>query len=575
LTGDRDEAAASFAAKRTERPDGATNPRSWGAVGAAGALLLALAGWLLFAGDGPPSAHAPRADRGQTTPPAGVEPTLASGVAGEGARTHLPAEAPAAERAEAETPRERVSIHGSVRVPGYGSLASGTLWVRGHTADSGSDEKTILRHALATDGTFEVVFDYAGHPQGWGLDVIASVPGVARMTAHVEAHPGDRLRVDLEPEGGAMVAGLVVDPSGRPLEGLPLALAVAGNTHWRVEWTDEGERVHALVAHVVTDRSGRFSVGGLEEGVHYDPLSLDPLWHLSAGQGLSAGEREPVPVPRVVASPGLEIAGTVVDAENGRPLQSVRWWVEVEGGNSHAWNGGPPRFSFRSPAPGGGARDVVVSVEFSAEGYRDFRDTLRLGPQDARVRRLDVRLVPLAPHEVGVLRVATGLLREDGRPVWVNAWREVVRGRNTSGVIPPLAREPDGTLLLRLPAGRSTLVFQVGEPLGDLMRWKGEVEAPGGRETPFEVPWPAHGSVRISLPESDGPTSVAVTLRRTDGSAGGGSYSNTHWTKPHLFVPAVPVGDWSLERFVPRQPFTLRVPFRVSAGETTTVSYPE
>lgn len=90
----------------------------------------------------------------------------------------------------------------------------------------------------------------------------------------------------------------------------------------------------------------------------------------------------------------------------------------------------------------------------------------------------------------------------------------------------------------------------------------GTLDVAAGRETPFVVPWPPHGSLRIRIA-----VAPAERVRVSLGGAGG-RLLDTYTGPAHggeILAPAVPVGEWTLRVVDPDGP-EQKVTIREGAG---------
>jgi hypothetical protein len=514
----------------------------------------------------PPSRIEPAALVDPATPP----PALATGDSSRNGTVVTGGHAPlSATPTASEPPAAPVTIVGRVRLPEGRRAPPGVAWARGGTRESPNEEILLANAPISEDGTFELRLEYRGSPGGWGPEIVALLSGFGRMASNIDVKPGETVRVELTP-GDRSLAAQVVDPAGHPVAG-PRILLTTFPLNPAVLDAPETVVDDDVAVSVTTDRDGLFRVEGLKEWP-YEPVSVDPSWML-AWKGLLASPppTDATEVRVIQASPAFEISGVVFDATTGDPVRPQHLVIHAKGGPSHGVAGGSSTFAFRH-AMSASTADLEFLVEVEANGYRPSSERVRIAA-DQRFPRLKVGLVPLRSEEVGVLLVKSGLRDESGKPLSLSVLRRVTRGRSTTATEPRLVREAAGTARVELPAGPSFLVVRSWGLLGDLMTWEGPVDAPGGRETPFEIPWPPHGSLRVELPEGAAAGAVRFSLARLD-APGGAYYDKSGGTKSYVHVPALPAGSWKIERFVPRPPYTLRATFRIERGETTTVAYP-
>jgi hypothetical protein len=170
--------------------------------------------------------------------------------------------------------------------------------------------------AATTEGDGRFVID---DPEpATSYDVRAELPGYADAHApHVLARQEVVLR--LSPE--ASLAGVVVDPSGKPVTDFEL---------WARPRSTGGDPVHASVH----DPQGAFAVQALPPD-QYDLRAFTPARHMGRlAVTVAAGEHRRN--LRIVLEAGIAVRGRLVDDETGRPLAGARVRAGSGGGESDA-----------------------------------------------------------------------------------------------------------------------------------------------------------------------------------------------------------------------------------------------
>jgi len=195
------------------------------------------------------------------------------------------------------------------------------VWLEGWAP--GSRDGRIVARA-GPDGTFRL--------QGLGedLSLAAYAPGfapssLARMRTRVAAAGADEVQVTLVLErAGTVLAGRVIDPLGRVVEGALVALGTQGNVVRGEEWSPQARTL-------TTDAEGRFTLPWIapqrERGRVFD------LHVLAEGHALAFVPEEEVRAALghelvVRLAPGATIVGRATD-RSGQALARVR--VEVRG----------------------------------------------------------------------------------------------------------------------------------------------------------------------------------------------------------------------------------------------------
>ncbi|MEM1177046.1 MAG: carboxypeptidase regulatory-like domain-containing protein [Acidobacteriota bacterium] len=157
-----------------------------------------------------------------------------------------------------------------------GSLSLGTR----------TDEDGRFQHRTVP-GRFRLVAGGPNHRQ-WVRNNVKLEPGMADLEITLET--------------GLSMSGRVLDPSGRPVEGAKLALALSSNS--------------VLALHDSTDPQGRFFVGGLEAG----PSTIEarhPTWGFASTE---VELTESVADLEIRFPGGAEVSGVVLDAAEGSAI---------------------------------------------------------------------------------------------------------------------------------------------------------------------------------------------------------------------------------------------------------------
>jgi hypothetical protein len=223
------------------------------------------------------------------------------------------------------------------------------------------------------------------------FDLIVEAPGYPRRVMPLPAAPGEESTDvgDLVFRRGGRLAGIVVDPGGRPVADLPLLLAnIAGSPPG--------------APRARTDGGGRFEFTDLGEGM-VGVIVDEPATALdSAGNGRRwrGGPGDDVPVGRtdvrVVVVAETTIVLRFVDAATGDPLLVTSSVSLIRPSGSPEPEGSPGRTSSSSPY-GSERRTVLPGVRY---------DVLVKSPgfEDARLPGIDVPDVAEATVDVPLRR---------------------------------------------------------------------------------------------------------------------------------------------------------------------------
>ena len=240
-----------------------------------------------------------------------------------------------------------------------------------------------------------------------GVESVLSLGGAApgHRPATLEATVGgERPELALPPD--AAVAGVVVDPTGRPVA----EAEVAARATDRIDSSWEMDR--SPRSHAVTDAEGRFRIGGVEPGGSRE-LRVVAEGYAPAERIATAGE----PV-RIALARGAEVTGRVFDA-HGTPAggAEANLYRLPEGGamrletvdgervsDAEAVAGADGRFAVRHVPPG------VYDLRVVAPGWAPH-DLPSLEVADGGV--VDVGRIDLAP----AARIAGRVVDPEGEPV--------------------------------------------------------------------------------------------------------------------------------------------------------------
>ncbi|MCA8943475.1 MAG: carboxypeptidase regulatory-like domain-containing protein, partial [Planctomycetes bacterium] len=166
-----------------------------------------------------------------------------------------------------------------------------------------------------------------GLPSGRAI-VSAREVGYRRAETTIEIADGDPTHVDLSLERGAIVAGRIVDPGGRPIPRARVMSTTGGS--FEFAGMDFGSiqndvlRVKLYASGIEADESGAFEFGGLDDGAVVGVVAVAPGFDLKRIDEVSAGSRD----LEIVLEPTASVRGTVVAAEDGRPIESFEVAVE-------------------------------------------------------------------------------------------------------------------------------------------------------------------------------------------------------------------------------------------------------
>ena len=177
----------------------------------------------------------------------------------------------------------------------------------------------------AKDGTFRV----GGLPAGW-LEFTVVADGYPPVVDRVEVKP-DAPPVELKLAQGKSYAARVVDPDGKPLEGV---------TVYACDWRIGGEARRIPSRRDKTDAEGRFTLRGMPAEGQLE-VSVGKADYLSTTYNWSAAGPE---VASLTLYPKPVIRGRVVDADSGQPVKNFRavsYWMKK-----------PSPITFNSPADG-------------------------------------------------------------------------------------------------------------------------------------------------------------------------------------------------------------------------------
>jgi hypothetical protein len=485
-----------------------------------------------------------------------TEPTAAAGI-----RVHAVASADELRTAvrQAVTDAEgHARLHGLQ--PGtwrVGTTLSLVIATADVAAGTTSECTLLLRDGMTLEG---VVVDPSGAPVG-GATVeatLAGVPGavaepVARTAAdgtfalrecfprclvgaRAEGHAASQLhyrdgapgstqhvRIELQPNGGA-IDGLVVDTSGRPVEGAVVRVGVGSTEAIRAG----PQGAPPLPAQLRTDAAGRFRAIGVAAGTQ-------PVAVRTADHAPWRGTCEVVPgatvAMHVVLTAGVTCAGTVRD-DGGAAVADAEVGAGDPGELARARTRSGPDGTFTLAAlPIDG---FVVAAH--KDGVGNASAALRGGPGETvrcelrlskglavRARVVDDAAAPLAHVEVRAEAEGPG-------PRWTATASSAADGRVVVGDCPP-----GRTLTLRV--GKRDHLFLVRESV-----------QPGGPELELRLPRDTRTKVRIAgrllRPDGGAAAGEEVQLLRVQTAA---QVQHTETAKAGgdgRFAVEVPAGDW-------------------------------
>jgi hypothetical protein len=442
-------------------------------------------------------------------------------------------------------------LRGRVRDPN-GTVPKGTTVVV--TGRVKREERTLARATPDATGAFALEAKAPDGDGPWRVDVDAWAPGRMRVAVDVSVAPGADAEVDLRfPEGGG-IHGRVVDPDGKPVPDLRLALVNGGSANMfaNVAPPDpfggevRGPWDTSLVATAITAADGSFGVVGVPLGGHA-PLSLDDAWWLTV-DGAESGILEAGPdAVRLLAREAFRLEATVVPADpedDPDEWPAVATVVKVPDGNTWSLTGpaGTPRL-VRGQVPTSRRAGFVATVTADTNLHRPTTLEVPFAPGAWR-RSEKIALVRLPASALGTLVLESALEDAAGTPLPLALLvRRTHAPRQTTGEWIRLESKGGGRFSGAARAGRGTFEVHAQGPVRGLFLWKGEIDVAAGEETPFRVPWPPHARVRFRLPPSDakgrGTLRVAVTA---DGEARSAVWKGEP-KDGEIVLPAVPAGD--------------------------------
>jgi hypothetical protein len=170
--------------------------------------------------------------------------------------------------------------------------------------------RTYERVDTNPEGRFEVRFSEPGTYRLLARETDVGTAVSTPITVRIDESP-DELRLQLE--GGGVLAGVVVDGMGKPVEELELTLEWGGGTRPEPSeppWSSESLELELegggfTAAHVTTDATGRFRSAGLRQGV----------WDVRAKEGRRLSRERlltPTPVPSGSEELRLVLDGSVL-----------------------------------------------------------------------------------------------------------------------------------------------------------------------------------------------------------------------------------------------------------------------
>ncbi len=548
------------------------------------ALLVASGAWWTFDSRrrvAPERLTTPRADN-SAPPPSSEDPSqLAVGAhVPDAKRGGLVSPGPSPD----ESPkRPTMRIQGRVRMP-HGDVPDGAIvYVAGRV---GRSTRYLGRARPGRDGAFEIDASAPDGKEIWYVRVGTWIDGFPRVEKSLDVTPGTALDVVLDVPDGAHLAGRVIGEDGQPVAGLRVAIAQTiaaglfktGHVADPAHDEEQSGRESEIVTATTTDADGRFDVSGLDKQSPYVPASTDDRWWLEANNN---GTVRPIDgFVAVTAHPAfrvdVEVVAAAVDDPTGTwPSMQVALETLTPAPQPFAGIGTPwtPTVTFRGPIPAEARSGFSVRVRADTRLHRSTETAVALGPT-VWSQRVRIALERKSRDEIGSIAVDAGLKNADGTPFFVRLRMKRQTGERqwTHDVVQLSARE-DGTFLGSVPTGRHEFGLEVEVPFKTFAVWKGDLEIAVGRETPFRVPWPAHGRVRIRLGSERVPIgNGTVTLESADRKTG------ATWTGPaktaEIWAPIVPVGTWTAiwQTGVRRPGDPLpKATFDVVAGEQVTV----